>query len=113
MLAKTKPADLAVNFGKLAVIINQEFKKIRGEIRENSPGATILPLPNEKRKQLNTVELLRDTSSAATIERTFVFWFSTFVFGGFGLLTLFAVLWALMSLIVGAHEVSPLPFGAP
>jgi hypothetical protein len=41
MLAKTKPADLAVNFGKLAVIINQEFKKIRSEIRENSPSALL------------------------------------------------------------------------
>jgi hypothetical protein len=112
LLAKTKPADLAVNFGKL-VITKQEFKKIRGEIRENSPGATILPLRNEKREQLNIVDLSRNSSWAATIERAFVFWFSIFVFGGFGLLTLFAVLWALMSLIVGAHEVSPLPFGAP
>ena len=109
MLAKTKPADLAVNFGKLAVITNQEFKKIRGDIRENSPvsGATILPLRFDKRKQLNVIDLSRDTSWAATIERALVFWFYTFVFGGFGLLTLFAVLRALMSLIVGTHEVSP------
>lgn len=69
----------------------------------------ILPLRFEKR----TVDLSRDTSWAATIEGAFVFWFSTFVFGGFGLLTLLAVVRVLMSLIVGSHEVSPLPFGAP
>lgn len=103
MLAKTKPADLAANFGKLAVVTNQEFKKIRGEIRENSPvsGATILPLRYDKRKRVSVIDW------TATTERMLGYWFYAFVFGWLGLLTLYAVFWALASTIVGTQEVPP------
>jgi hypothetical protein len=79
MLAKTKPADLLNNLGKLHTV----GVLSKGEIRENWPvlDATILP-----RKQLKVID------RAAATERVLGYWFYTFVFGGFGLLTLFAML---------------------